>query len=289
MIVLCDADGVVDMTPAAISRRTGIPIEHIKAGIEILEGEDPYSRTPDEEGRRIKRLGGERPWGWYIVNHEKYRKFQDADTIREQNRERKRKQREKGKSPDVTDGHGPSRMVTNGHGQSRGSHEESRHTNTDTNTKPLKDIGASAAADTPTRGSKSNGAGKPEYPPEFEETWAEYPMRAGGDSKKDAFKAWRASVNRGHDPETILAGLLRYRRFLEETGKVGSEYVKRAKTFFGPGDHFLGGYEIPASMPSTDEEWEQAAEELGMSAGNGESWPDFRARVRQGLLEARGG
>ena len=35
MIVLCDSDGVVDMTPAAISRRTNIPVEHIEAGIKI--------------------------------------------------------------------------------------------------------------------------------------------------------------------------------------------------------------------------------------------------------------
>ena len=60
-IVLCDADGMVDMTPQAISRRTGIPIEHIKAGIEILEQEDIYSRTAEQGGKRIERLDGHRP------------------------------------------------------------------------------------------------------------------------------------------------------------------------------------------------------------------------------------
>ena len=72
MIVLCDPDGIVDVTPAALSRRTGIPIEHIEKGIGILEGEDPYSRTPDSDGRRIVRLDDHRQWGWYIVNHKKY-------------------------------------------------------------------------------------------------------------------------------------------------------------------------------------------------------------------------
>ncbi len=32
MIILCDADGMLDMTPQALSRRTSIPIEHIKSG-----------------------------------------------------------------------------------------------------------------------------------------------------------------------------------------------------------------------------------------------------------------
>ena len=126
MIVLCDADGIIDMTPSAISRRTGIPIEHIKAGIEILENEDPYSRTEGEDGRRIVRLEDHRPWGWYLVNHTKYKNLQDSDTVRAQNRERKRRQREKEKkSQEVTEGHAPS-----------------RHTDTDT----TKDNGRSATA-----------------------------------------------------------------------------------------------------------------------------------------------
>lgn len=69
MIILCDDSGVIDLTPSAISRRTGIPIEHIEAGIKTLESDDPYSRTPDENGRRIVRLDDHRPWGWRIVNY----------------------------------------------------------------------------------------------------------------------------------------------------------------------------------------------------------------------------
>jgi len=119
-IVLCDADGIVDMTPNAISRRTGIPIEHIKAGIEILEHSDLFSRTKDNDGKRIIRLDDHRPWGWSIVNHQKYKMMQNSETIRDQNRERKRKQRlkEKEESQNVTPSHA--------------SHGMSRHTDTDT-------------------------------------------------------------------------------------------------------------------------------------------------------------
>jgi len=95
MIVLCDSDGVLDMTPIAISNRTGIPLEVIEAGIKILEEPDEYSRTPDCEGRRIERLEEHRNWGWSIVNHEKYRAMRGRDEIREQNRLRKQRQREK--------------------------------------------------------------------------------------------------------------------------------------------------------------------------------------------------
>lgn len=135
MIVLCDADGIIDMTPDAISRRTSIPIEHIKAGIEILESEDPYSRTQGEGGCRIARLDDHRPWGWFIVNHEKYRNLQNAETVRLQNRERKRRQRAKSKeSRDVTDGHAKSRHT-----------DTDTDTNTDTNTDTKRERGAKRA------------------------------------------------------------------------------------------------------------------------------------------------
>jgi len=138
-IVLCDADGVIDMTPSAISRRTGIPIEHIKAGIEILENKDEYSRTPGDDGRRIMLIDDHRPWGWYIVNHSKYKNMVDASAVREQNRERKRRQRERQKETEVNEPESVnmSRDVTDGHG----CHDTSRHTDTDTDTnKSLKHI-----------------------------------------------------------------------------------------------------------------------------------------------------
>lgn len=105
MLVLCGPDGIVEMTPNAIAKRTGIPLKHIKAGIAVLESPDPESRTPGEDGKRIARLEDHRSWGWYIVNHEKYRSFKDADTVRAQNRKRKQKQRDKLKSRTVMHGH----------------------------------------------------------------------------------------------------------------------------------------------------------------------------------------
>lgn len=123
MIILCDADGRIDMTALAISRRTGIPIEHIKAGIQILESPDPSSRTPGEEGRRIILLDQHRDWGWMIVNHTYYKGLQDYDVVRAQTKERVRRYRERQK--DVTQ---ESVTVTK-------SNAEKRHTNTNTNTR----------------------------------------------------------------------------------------------------------------------------------------------------------
>jgi hypothetical protein len=135
MIVLCDADGVIDMTPSAISRRTSIPIEHIKAGIEILENEDPYSRTKGNGGRRIIRLDEHRPWGWHIVNHEKYKNIKDAEEIRAGNRERKQRQREREREREKLEQE-QQQSETGGicHSVVTQCHAMSYHTDTDTDT-----------------------------------------------------------------------------------------------------------------------------------------------------------
>lgn len=114
-IILADSDGVVDMTPEAISRYTNIPLDIIQAGIIELEKPDPKSRSKEAEGRRLQRLDPDREWGWYLVNYEYYANLRTREEIRAGNRERKRRQREKGRhgeSHDVT-------HVTPGHEKSR--------------------------------------------------------------------------------------------------------------------------------------------------------------------------
>jgi len=88
LIVLSDPEGFIDMTPAAIARRTGIPKEIIIKGLTLLEKEDKHSRTHNENGRRIGLIDAHKPWGWYIVNHNKYRNIAKAETVREQTRKR---------------------------------------------------------------------------------------------------------------------------------------------------------------------------------------------------------
>lgn len=83
LVILSDRHGVVDMTAEAISRRTTLPLDVIKAGLKVLVKPDPNSRTPDEQGRRIVQLSDDRNWGWRIVNYEKYRKIRSADERRE--------------------------------------------------------------------------------------------------------------------------------------------------------------------------------------------------------------
>lgn len=102
-----DPDGFVDMTPASIARRSGIPLEAVERALELLEQPDPMSRSAAEDGRRLVRVNPGRPWGWRIVNYRSYRGVVDAETQREQARERQRARRGR-MSREVTQGHGQS-------------------------------------------------------------------------------------------------------------------------------------------------------------------------------------
>jgi hypothetical protein len=137
MIVLCDADGVLDMTPAGLHRRTGIPLDIIQEGIRFLELPDRQSKSEAEEGRRITRLDEHRDWGWKLVNHAYYKGLVDADTVREQNKVRQQRMRERrrGEEPGQADmlERDASRSVTV-------NNAKSRHTDTDTDTEKTKDM-----------------------------------------------------------------------------------------------------------------------------------------------------
>jgi len=78
----------------------------------------------------------------------------------------------------------------------------------------------------------------------FENAWAIYPKRTGGNPKNSARKAWNARINSGEDPEAMYSGAKRYANFCDATGKTGSEYVKHTATFFGPDCHFNEKWEI---------------------------------------------
>lgn len=94
LLVLADKDGVVDMTHEAISRRTNRSIEIIRKTISELESPDARSRTPEHDGRRIKRLDDHRDWGWMILNYDRFRLIATEEQRREKTRNRVAKYRE---------------------------------------------------------------------------------------------------------------------------------------------------------------------------------------------------
>ena len=114
LIILCDKEGIIDITPSSLSRRTNIPIDIIEEGLAYLEKPDKYSRSPDHQGRRIVKIDDDREWGWRIVNYYYYRtlaskedkRIKDAARIAE-----KRAQKKGNKINNVADSRAESQTV----------------------------------------------------------------------------------------------------------------------------------------------------------------------------------
>lgn len=120
-----------------------------------------------------------------------------------------------------------------------------------------KTIGPSAS-DEPTRVDTAQGdeypikkpaqASPAEYPPEFELIWQRYPKRPGSNPKRKALQAWNARIKDGHDPAKILAGVIRYGNFCDQTSKTNTEYVMQAVRFLGASCEFDNPWTPPAKL-----------------------------------------
>lgn len=76
--------------------------------------------------------------------------------------------------------------------------------------------------------------GRYDYPDEFEEVYDKYPRKKG---KKAAWRKWRATRKRGVDNEELLLATENYAKECKKQ-KTDTEYIKLAKTFFGPDEHW---------------------------------------------------
>lgn len=70
----CDRRGQIDVVPALIAAKIGVPVSLLLECIADFMRPDPGSRTGDLEGRRMELIDpSSRQWGWRVINHTSYR------------------------------------------------------------------------------------------------------------------------------------------------------------------------------------------------------------------------
>lgn len=100
MLAHKDSRGHVEVNPVRVAAELGATKEQIESALEYLMRPDPDSRSPDEQGRRIVRIG---QFEYRLVNHAKYKIKGRSRDRTEYMRERKRENRQ-----DVKMGNQPS-------------------------------------------------------------------------------------------------------------------------------------------------------------------------------------
>lgn len=93
MLAMADRNGEIQASIPGLARLAGVPIPDCEEALAKFIAPDRYSRTPDDEGRRIEKIEG----GWALLNHAKYREMASRDDSKAANTERQRRHREKEK------------------------------------------------------------------------------------------------------------------------------------------------------------------------------------------------
>ena len=94
LLALADKNGEVQGSLPGVARMACVSTEAVEKALSKFLSPDPYSRTTEDEGRRIEVIDG----GWHILNHKKYRDMASDEDRKEkaairQQRFRDRKKR----------------------------------------------------------------------------------------------------------------------------------------------------------------------------------------------------
>lgn len=79
MLAMSDASGNVWGSIPGLARIANITIEQCEEALTCFLSPDPYSRTKENDGRRVAEVDG----GWLLLNHGKYRAIRSAEERRE--------------------------------------------------------------------------------------------------------------------------------------------------------------------------------------------------------------
>lgn len=77
----------------------------------------------------------------------------------------------------------------------------------------------------------TNPRGSQQEPDGFSAFWDAYPKREGNGDRKGAVKAFGPAVQRSGDAQTVIRAAARYAVHCREKGKIGTEFVKQARSW----------------------------------------------------------
>jgi len=217
MLAMADRKGRVWGSIPGLANRARVTIEQTERALRTFKSPDRYSRTPDNEGRRVEDIDG----GWFLLNYEKHRATQDEESVKESKRRYINRRRE------------AERAAKAAAAESETAPNLSKNFSTVDVCRSLS-IQAEAEAEAEAEQTKPK-AGKAKsttfiIPPGFEAFWSAYPRKIG---KRAAMTAWaRLKVNGSFDK--VLAAVEQQKRS-EQWQKDGGQFIPHPATWLNQG------------------------------------------------------
>lgn len=94
MLALKNGKHRVEASVPGLAHAARVSLEDCEKALAKLESPDPYSRSQEFEGRRVRREGG----GWLVLNGERWMATMSNDATRERNRKWMKNYRDRVKS-----------------------------------------------------------------------------------------------------------------------------------------------------------------------------------------------
>jgi hypothetical protein len=191
MLAMADRDGLVAASVPGLAHMARVSVPQVEAALATFMSPDPYSRTPDNDGRRIEQV----PGGWRLLNHALYRQRQDSEARKERKRQWDRENRPSGHarakagSPTQSDECGQNRHITEADTEAEALKAEKHvHPAAPAARMPAVDQlgGDRPVPEVPAR---IRGEKPRQTATEFPRFWAAYPVKKG---KAAAMRSWKA-------------------------------------------------------------------------------------------------
>lgn len=198
MLAMADKDGMVAASVPGLAHMARVTLPQCEAALATFLAPDPYSRTPDHDGRRIEPCDG----GWVLLNHWLYRGKRDDEDRRARQREWDRRNRPSGhqraKAAESDEKSDQSDAKSDESDEIRqGPTQADTDADTDAEESKAKATVHSAAPTAPMDGLGIEGEGpKPEAPEPVADAEAPLPKRITGAKKKATalrFPEWYAA------------------------------------------------------------------------------------------------
>ena len=201
-IAKADLDGTVLLNPQLLAPIIGTSRVEIDQAMKYLQEPDEHSKNPEHDGRRLLHQTGHL---YFVVSHEHYRNMKNNEERREYMRGYMRERRKK---------------------------EPVNSLQSLQNLTKVNPASASASSSGKEGGAGEGKqkAGKKQDDAGFAEAWAAYPDKSG---KAAARAAYQKAVKEGDAQPDILAGIARYRAYVERKRENGHDLQWRnGSTFF---------------------------------------------------------
>ena len=225
MLALADKNGEVQGSVPGLARIAGVSLDACQSALDKFFSPDKYSRTMDDEGRRIEKIDG----GWLLLNHAKYRAMASKDDAILSNAERQRRHRAKvaRNLKQGTEDQSLSQLVTKSNKACVSVTEDRDIAYTDTD--------SDSKADRKTKLNKPTTAN-------FNEFWSAYPKKM---AKGNAERAWDKIRP---DIQTVLTALS-WQTKLEDWTKENGKFVPFPATYLNARRY---EDEKPAAKPTAE-------------------------------------